>query len=278
MADLISRREFLLRARNVAIGGCFVGAGAVAVKWFLEPSTPNNIESPSIFSPDLVFNGEKHQYEGKEAEIIEKIKSDFGVSIISPKIWGEKNEINLKYGIKDIMCVAQTISQLPSEYWHSSRSPKEILLLRVPGSNSEGAGGGYNSRRMVLYTSETFDPDLQFQDDKARKMYGKQGNHLRATICHEWTHSFVEENPALLNDFIGRTGWKSIDDKWKNNNSANLIRDGGADVSPNEDIAVSAGLMLVNSEFLSDDRRNFFLSNPHYQSWSSVTAYKENHH
>ncbi|OGG11845.1 hypothetical protein A2Z00_00105 [Candidatus Gottesmanbacteria bacterium RBG_13_45_10] len=284
-----TRREFLQMMFGGAVGIC-IGSPIAAglLRYYLsagplpkQTDTPTPLIPTTEFPPDLVFTDKYHEYDDKAAEIIERVKKDFDVTIVSPTTWGEsgKEQTNLPWRTRDIAYVAQAISQLPPAYWHDSRSPREILLLRMPGSSSEGVGGGYANRRMILYTSETFDPETQFRANESRRMYTTQGNHLRAAVCHEWTHSFMEGNPNIFADFVKQAGWEQIVGKneWKNLYPKNLIHDCEADVYPSEDVAVSAGLMLVNPDFISQDRRNFFLTEPSYSNWPTVTDYR-NHH
>ena len=296
-------------SRNVflkVVGAAFtgVGLGCLAssparkfMEWFLQTpktdktptplvtkppvitATPleTHVPIPQEFPPDLVFKGEAHQYNGDSETIIEGVKKDFGISIISPTTWGEKNEPNLKWDTRSIALIAEAISQLPPEYRSSNRSPREILLMRSPGSTSEGAGGGYNGRSIILFISETFAPD-EFLHGEAGRLYGYQRDHLRATVTHESTHSFCEAYPELLKTWIQQTGWvQEIDGKWINRDQTTLIHDGGADANPGEDLAVSAGLMHVQSSSLSKNRATFFLTNDHFASWPTITTYKINH-
>lgn len=290
----MSRREFL---GFLGLTGCVIGlntVGAIAcVKFFMrrknETSTAftEAIKGPPVqtqpvqpeqqFPSDLVFTGEKRKFEGEAARIIEEVEKDAGVKIISPLTWEENGQIrdNLPWSIRDIALVAESVFQLPPEYRVSARSPKEILLLRTPGSMSEGAGGGYGSRRLVLFTSETFSPDEKLHG-YAGELYGYQGDHLRAAVHHEYTHSFMDAYPEVGQEWIEKTGWKkATSGTWINDRPQNLIPDGGADKSPNEDMAVSTSVMLVNPKMLSHDRRGFFLTNEHYGSWPTVQAFKQ---
>lgn len=296
-ADLsrkMSRREFL---KLFGFTGCVIGLntiGAIAcVKFFMRRKNENStafteaIKEPPVktqpaqheqqFPSDLIFTGEERKFEGEAARIIEGVEKDAGVKIISPLTWEENGQIkdNLPWSIRDIALVAESVSQLPPEYRVSARSPKEILLLRTPGSMSEGAGGGYGSRRLVLFTSETFSPDEKLHG-YAGELYGYQRDHLRAAVHHEYTHSFTEAYPEVGYEWIEKTGWKkAVSGTWINDRPQNLILDGGADKSPSEDMAVSTSVMLVNPKMLSYDRRDFFLTNEHYSSWPTVQAFKQ---
>lgn len=266
----LTRRKFLK--------GLTALAGSVLIGCSGNPGTSSEISQPdSKFLPDIVFGGETYSYDGESASLIEKIKNNYGVSIISPKTWGENNEPNLPYGLEEISYIAETINQLPPEYLYSSRSPKEILLLRGVGSLNEGAGGGYYRRRLIVFTSEKFDPDSQMQI-QSEIPYGTQKNHLMALIVHEYTHSFIETYPEIMNDWNQQMKWiKKPDGSWINQNPQNLPHSGNADLYPWEDIAVSTSLMFVNPSSLSADRISFFLKNQHYQSWPAVILYKKNH-
>lgn len=294
-ADLprkISRREFLKLAGlgTVVVGLEAVGATA-CVNFFLgrkngdstvsieapSPTPAQPVDTERQFPPDLVFTGEARRFEGEAGRIIEGVEKDFGVKIISPLAWEDNSQIkeNLPWSVRDIALVAEAVSQLPPEYRTSNRSPKEILLLRSPGSVSEGAGGGYALRRLVLFTSETFSPD-EMMHEKAGELYGYQRDHLRAIVHHEYTHSFTETRPEVGLQWVEEMGWKQdASGNWINEKSQNLIPDGGADKSPGEDIAVSCAVMLVNPKILSEDRRNFFLTNEHYSNWPTIQAYKQ---
>lgn len=286
----ISRRDFLklMGWGAVAVGLEAVGATA-CVNFFLgkkgttqplpseiPPSTSQPVDERR-FPPDLGFTGEARKFEGEAARIIEGVERDFGVKIISPLTWEDSGQVNenLPWSMKDVALVAESVSQLPPEYRTSSRSPREILLLRSKGSASEGAGGGYASRRLILFTSETFSPDEKLHG-YAGELYGYQRNHLRATVHHEYTHSFTESHPELGQLWIEKMGWKKDPSgNWTNDRPQNLIADGGADKNPGEDIAVSTAVMLVNPNILSTDRRDFFLTNEHYSNWPTVQAFKQ---
>ena len=289
----ISRRDFLktIGAAITILG--LEAAGAAAVNFFLnnsgdknkkpEVTSPPPPTSPTAnkdqFPPDLVFTGEARPFEGEAAKIVEGLKKDFGVKIISPMTWENDGQVseNLAWNVQEIAPLAESISQLPPEYRNSSRSPREVLLLKTPGSKSEGAGGGYASRRLVVYISEAFASN-EMLHGQALELYGQQRDQLRASVHHEYTHSFIEAHPDVLSEWGQKTGWRQ--DKpgaWSNDRPQNLIPDSGADKSPNEDIAVSAGIMLVNPTAISEDRRNFFLTNEHYANWPIVLSYKSDH-
>lgn len=268
----LPRRKFLK-----FVGLCGLGVAALtspvarsAIEWFsrndtqqsTQPSIDKKPQSSSSFGPDLVFRGETYQYDKEIQDIIDGVKKDFDVNILTPKTWGEKNDLNLPWDLKSVSLVAEALSQLPSEYHKSNRSPREILLLRSSGSSSEGAGGGYNGRSVILMTSENFSPEQPFRGDEAAKLYGLQGDHLRASVAHEYTHSFTEANPKLFTDWVDQMKWiQQEDGKWVNQDVDTVINDGGAAISPLEDMAVSAGLMLVNHFALSPNRIFFFHDN-----------------
>lgn len=208
------------------------------------------------------------------AKIIVEMERNFGVQIISPKTWqwqhGEQASENLSWTIEEIGMLAETMLQLPPEYINNSKSPKTIFLVKQPGSAGGSIGGGYAARKIFYALPEDFDFNKELHGD-AGKLYGFERNHFKATIVHEYTHSFVEANPELLNQWIQKIGWKQDQvGVWVNERPQNLIPDGGADKSPNEDIAVSAGIMFVKPEALSNDRKNFFLTSSHYSNWSIV--------
>lgn len=232
-----------------------------------------DLERP--FPPDYIYTGRDHPY-GQEAErIIDGVKKDFGVEMLSPTSWRVEEEIveTLPWETREIAVVAEAISQLPPAYRTSERAPIQILLLKLPESG--GAGGAYGQRALLLFIPEDFlPPDKVFDVTETRRLYGTYRNHLRATVIHEYTHSFTEAHPEIFADWVEQVGWvQDSSGEWTNKNPENLIHDGRADETPGEDIAVSAGLMLVNPEVLSEDRLDFFLTNPHYSDWPTVLEY-----
>ncbi len=273
-----TRREFLGMSALAGTGGIVCVCAETSMiglmaRYFL-PEKPDGKSSD-----DLEFSDEIYQYNSEVKRIVEQVKSEFGVKIVSPKTWAipGKEQLNLPWGLKEIALVAQALSQLPPAYFENNRSPREILLLRVFGSAADGGvGGGYIQRRMLLYTSEKFQPETKLDNPTLRSLYLTQGDELRNAVIHEWTHSFTEANPDVLDDFAKQAGWiRQVDGSWKNINPKNLFHHADADILPREDIAVSAGLMLVNPGVLSSDRRNFFLNRPEYSTWSSVTKLKK---
>ena len=222
------------------------------------------INMERLFPPDLEFQGETNQLSEEASLIIEGVRNDYGVQFISPRYWeGLPNEV---WGENEIAAVAEAISSLPPQYHNNnSRSPREILLLRGANSLSQGAGGGYANRQLILLTPSNFAPYENLRDEAGR-LYGNQRNQLRATVVHEWTHSFTEAHPELVEDWITQTGWEQgAQGNWHKINPNNELSDGNADKFPVEDIAVSAAILVVNPTSLPEDRINFFLESSFYQ-------------
>lgn len=282
--EVLKRVAPLLLAAASFLSTCQdIGPPSIAVEQAPTPTpiviqTEERVTAPERESlRDFVYQDEVHTYEGETARIIEQAKRDFGVEILSPTTWvvDEETVENLPWSTRDVAIVAEAVSQLPPAFRNSERAPLQILLIRLPGSVSEGAGGGYTQRNLILFTSETFSPDSQMHAE-AGELYGLQRDLLRAAVHHEYAHSFIEAHSELISEWAKQTGWtQDSEGKWVNKNPENLIREAGADSFPWEDIAVSTGLMLVNPKALSEERRNFFLINPHFSNWPTVLDYKE---
>lgn len=221
------------------------------------------------FGPDIVFTGESYVYGGESKDLIDSLKRDFGVKVMCPTEWeGKPNRV---WDLESIKIVDQAIRDLPQEYLSSSRSPKEMLLCRQPGSTNDMAGGDYNSRRVILATSDNFEPDKPLSQPY-QFIFGTQKDVLVATLTHEYTHSFTEANPKLLEKWINATGWeKDEDENWTNPYKNELIPAYGANMNPVEDIAVSTSLIKCHPGMLLERRKNFFKEEQPYSSWKTAT-------
>jgi len=201
-----------------------------------------------------------------------------GATIFSPGIWNGVE--NLPWKDSEIAIVTKTLSELPPGYRTTDCAPTRIVLIKVPGTTSPGVGGGYSNGELDLYISEYFLAGAEMYD-MAGILYKTQENYLRATLVHEWTHSFIEaqisQDPEFLSGWIQQTGWVLNSGVWENLRPENLIMDGNSYISPNEDIASSVGLFLVNPDALSESRRNFFLTSPFFADWQAVLDYRNSH-
>ncbi len=233
--------------------------------------------------PNLKFSPENIIYYGKTAETIQQVKDEYNIDIVSPVSFEEngENKNNLPWREEDILIVTETIAQLPPFYLVNPEGPKKIILTRTPGSaGSEGAGGLNGEGRVILYTAERFSPKRQM-GGYLGKLYESQGDHLKAITVHEWTHTFVEYFNKLDSEWVAKMGWvedigkKEPQERWKNTDPESLIHEADADIFPWEDMAVSAGLMLVNPKVLSGNRLHFFLENPYYTEWPVVKKYRD---
>ena len=260
----ISRREFL-KLSGLGLAGLLVppsiNLGALAY----------DAEKNSVF--DLL-----HQYEGKTRKLMDEAWNKYRVYMVSEKNW--KYEPNLAWPSEAVECVANTFESLPQEFLPIDDAITSIHLVRTPGTDFPGSGGGYNlinnhNRLMILYIAETFSlsnvlPEHQYE------LYKDTEKMLKATVCHEFTHAFIDKNPPILSSWIEQTGWyQHSDQSWSNTNPDTLITEALAEKLPYEDIAVSTSLMLVNPARLDDTRRNFFLNTGPFRHWSAVLAYKQ---
>lgn len=245
----LSRREFLK-----VVG---VGLGALLVP-------------PSISHEDSVFDN-LHQYEGETLRLMNDVWEQHRIYIISQKNW--KYEPNLAWPSEAIECVANTFKSLPPEFLPIDDAMTSIHLVQTPGTDYPGSGGGYNlinnhNRLVILYIAETFSLFNNLPEHQS-ELYKDTKRMLQATVCHEFTHAFIDKNPQVLSAWIEQIGWSQDGDQnWKNTNPDTLITEALAEKIPYEDIAVSTSLMLVNPARLDDTRRNFFLNTDPFRHWS----------
>ncbi len=296
----MSNKKEVLRAVAVAglfLGGCnwqksesnsapFTDGGfpkkpANSVEIAQAPTPTVSGMAEEVFQSVYQVRAREHSWNflGSDALItIEQARSNFGVTIFSPAAWNGLE--NLPWRDSEIAIVAQTLQELPPAYTTADTSPTQIALIKAPGTTSPGAGGDYSYPEIDLYISEYFLADAELYD-MAGILYKTQKNYLRAALIHEWTHSFVEaqirQNPEFLSEWIQKTGWVWGSEGWDNLRQEDLIKDGNAFISPNEDFAASAGLFLVNPDALSESRRNFFLTSPFYADWQTVLDYRNSH-
>ncbi|HHT9138686.1 MAG TPA: hypothetical protein ACFYEK_15755 [Candidatus Wunengus sp. YC60] len=223
----------------------------------------------SQYGPDIDFTGlPMYRYDNDTQKIIENTENTLGIKILSPRFW-LKGADNLPWLSRDINYLTEYLLQLPANYLFSDRSPKQIALIKTLGTSSQGVGGGYTSRGLMLFLAEDFSAEATMPGE-AGKIYGLQKMHLKYRIGHEYTHSYIEAQNSLLPDFEKQTGWNLVNGVWVNKLPQNLIHEDNADHNPNEDIATSFGRLFINpsTSYVSNDRHQFFASNPLYHDWA----------
>lgn len=228
------------------------------------------IEQSQEFSPDEYYTGDAIEYDGSAAYIINEVKEKYGISIMSPTEWN--GEINRPWNPVAIQYVAKAIRGLPEAYLDNSRAPLQILLFSLPSQDEALKGGltaGYGHRQITISVPETFDP-MAPTLGTYNLHFGSQELLLEAFVIHEFTHAFTEAHPEVLENWIKMMGWEWDGKNWTNKNPSLLINESHANNRPVEDIAVSASLLWSNPIFLSQDRIDFFKSNPNFINWMPI--------
>lgn len=247
-------REDLSRRDFIKIAGIGLGAIATSKEMFKD----FNQEQPADGDSDKF-----HKYEGKTAEIVERVWIKYGISILSQKEY--MGELNLPWPEDAIEHMANSLPYLPEEYFRMPTTPKRIFLMRKPGTKDgfpNYTGGLYAGGNIALFIPEGFDKNGKL-DGEYGKVYFSPKNQMTAAVCHEITHGFIDSNPGTLRKYEKDIGWqKDKDGSYKNLHPENLITESEANKLPSEDIAAAADRMLVNPNCLSKDRIDFFTSTP----------------
>lgn len=226
---------------------------------------------PFEISPQIDYWSTVRGYEGRSAKLIDNVENKYGVDLVSTTTWihGKTVWENLAWSEGEIEILVEAIDSLPPSYFfENERSPKEVFLIKRPGTDFDDLDGGYTDRKIYLEMPYLFPLDSPMPAPTGAYI-SNYGDYFKLVIGHEWTHSFTESHPELVDEWAQKTGWyKKSDGSWGNDNYWVVFPDIEVLDNPVEDIASSIGLMLVNPQVLTDDRKEFFLSNEFYSEWA----------
>ena len=134
------------------------------------------------FLVSQLYGGEKHQYEGESAKIIERIQNEYGISISSSVLWPQGNELknNLPWTTAEIAIVVEAMSQLPPSYTkNNEKFPREIHLVKLHDTTDwKGIKSGYHFRHMIIEIPPTFSID-EYLPEPLGEIFGTEGNLIR---------------------------------------------------------------------------------------------------
>ena len=122
----MSRQEMSRREFGVACfrwGVALVGVEALAA---CAPASTNSVRrevtptpTPDLFPPDYTYNGPKNALDNSVAPLIESVKSQYDIDIISPTIWndGAGNTIpNVAWTAHELSTLVNVLQRLPPLY------------------------------------------------------------------------------------------------------------------------------------------------------------------
>ena len=217
----------------------------------------DSMELPLEISPQVTYLSPEWAYEDLSAELIKDIKTKYQLDINSTTFYIHGRHIwrNLAWSEEEIETLSITMDTLPAPYFFDNeRSPQEVFLIKRPMTDFDDLEGGYANRKIFLKIPQIFylDSPIPAPTGAFIKNYK---DYLQVVIGHEWTHSFTESHPELVDQWAQRTGWyKKADGSWRNDNYWVIFPDIEVLKNPVEDIATSVGLMLVSPEVLTQDR------------------------
>lgn len=246
----VSRRDFLKLT--------WLGLAAVAMSPYVNKDATDSGQFAEVF----------HSYSGEANDAIKSLWVKYGINTLSQKVY--QGEPNLPWPKDAILFLPKTLDKLPKEYFETATRPIRLYLMRKPGTSigyQNYAGGFYANSNIALFIPESYDINGSL-DDKEGRVYASVRNQMLSVICHEFTHSYVDSFPEIMTKWNRETGWQQNEDKsWSNREPQNLLLEGGANKLPSEDLAVSAGRMLVNPHSISENRRNFFKTTVPFEAW-----------
>lgn len=236
------------------------------------PESQTVLPTSTPVSPDSVYEGSSFEYGGRAKELIDSVERDYGINIISPVgiqvIENVARGENIPWTVEEIERMVQVLSQLPPAYFSHSRTPKQIIIMKLSSFPPEAiATGGYYSRRMYILLTEDFSFSTTISNPEINQYYPTHGDVFEAVIVEELTHSLTEGQSIILDDWCNTTGWElEANGEWKNADPER-IPSNHMRTHPTEDMAGSAGLMFTNPGVLSQNRQDFFHNNSNYARW-----------
>lgn len=274
----IPRRTFLKAAAILGL--------ALAVQPLITGEDPNQEKGGKTFSPptretvgqkennlvrpeneishsdlnNLDFGPEYDLEETKK--IVEYIKNKYDLNIFFPES-GPNGVQNLPWRTSELEILKNTLDSLPEKLTKNSRFPTQITLSKFKELEKKSFNGiflsGYGDRSIVLTISSLFDAEKEAEGIE-KDMFETQGGFLSGAITHEITHSYLESDPNILNEWQNLFGWyQNLNGSWSNWYPEKIIHEANAEKYPWEDFVVSVSVFKHNYHLLSTDRLNFLI-------------------
>ncbi len=207
-----------------------------------------------------------NSFDSMSLNLISQITTKYGIKVISPQIVACKQ--NIVWSSGEIEILLDTLDELPPAYiYHNSKFPHLIKLYK-PVNTSGSSGGVYADSAIDLYLPS----DIVWYDDP----YNKQRDHLKGSIIHEFTHSYIAAHPKILEDFIYKTGWKkNYSEQWYLPIDAEMPPTSYAYNNPAEDLAETVDNAKIDPMLLSPKRINFLLAHDDFAGWDALEPYRK---
>lgn len=217
------------------------------------------------FPQDYTYEGKTLEFSPGQANTIKVLKEQFGLDTVSPETWHDAR--NLLWEPEETNAILEANRRLPWIYHHHPRSPKIVLFLKPTGTAGGSEGGNYTGRGIEMLLPEDFNVTAKPNGRRA-DYFSSNREALIAAHVHEQTHSVQEAYPDIVEEWVRLMGWSQDETgNWRNNDPDSLIQYGNSRADPSEDMASSAGVMVVNPNALSENREKFFRSNQRFNGW-----------
>ncbi len=249
---IVSRRSFLklagILAGGAALGGLNIKYDDKEKTHNILKNKPNNKEVERLTQKDNI------------AQIIEYIKNKYNCEIIFPDSYTQGEKTN-EWQKNEIDIFKNTLDELPETLTKNPNFPKVIYLFKVSEQERYSYNGlvqsAYGNREIFIAISDIFEED-KIAIGIERQMFVTQGESLSGSITHEITHSFLEAYPKIFDEWIKKFFWyQNLNGSWSNLYPENIIPQANAEMSPEEDFAVSVSVYQHNRTLLSKDRIEF---------------------
>lgn len=248
----ISRRSFLKLA-GILAGGAALGGINIESD---DTEKTHNILKNKPNTKDLEQLAQKENI----AQIVEYIKNKYNCEIIFPDSYTQ-GEKTIEWKKNEINIFKDTLDELPETLTKNPNFPKIIYLFKVSEQERYSYNGlvqsGYGNREIFIAISDIFEED-KIAIGIERQMFVTQGEYLSGSIAHEIAHSFLEAYPKIFDEWIKKFYWyQNLNGSWSNLYPENIIPQANAEISPEEDFAVSVSVYYHNRALLSKDRIEF---------------------
>lgn len=202
-------------------------------------------------------------------EIIKKIKEDYGIEILLPKMVDGKR--NMVWNTEDIEALYMSFGELPPNFLSDKgKYVNKILLNKVPDTPYTGPGGWYlGDKTLSLYLPSDFNPDGTYKLE-GKEMSGKK--RVAGVVIHEFVHAYEDNEEGMLNDWILSFGWgfNKREDRWVISDGYSKPAAVYAYSNPREDIANSAEYVYLDIEGVSEDRIEKLGDYPGFDGWKPL--------
>jgi hypothetical protein len=275
----MSLRKEVLRsfaAGGILLAGCQPSIGSSRNTSQNDQLTSRPLINLEDYLDDLISfpprdYGRLNEFTGAELQIVDLIKRQYGISVISPRTWSIDGEEfkNEPWNAGELTVIWEVIGDLPPSYLDQEVRPREIVLKKMPWNAEEGERGRIpDPRTMYLSLYEGFHV---YRAGQPGEVFGDPRGMIRFVVGHEWSHLFTASHPEVLQDWIKATGWEQDEHgEWVNEEIQGIAGIASGSSVPDEDFANSVAFMDVNPALLSSDRIDFFRDCKYFDGWGAL--------